>query len=569
MYTEYPILVVDDVPAMREIIVRQLRSRKFENVYSASNAGAAFRMLESQPFRLVLADWHMPDMNGVEFVTKMRAHPRLRHISFILMTSDLPRGNLEVAVQAGIDEFMLKPFTPAVLEEKINNALAGQRFAAPPKVDETLLPGEEPVAEVSEQEVPTILVVDDMPANLTLASSVLRHDYQVKLAISGAKALALCAAAPPDLILLDIMMPDMDGFAMCRALKDNPLTAHIPVIFLTALEDTSNVVAGLQLGAVDYVSKPMEPVILKARVANALRIARAQEELRQQYDLIVENVRLREEVENMNRHDIKNPLAAIQAMSDNLLNDTEQTADGKRMLRFIQNAAGDAMSLIDMSNGLLLMEQGRYQLKPEQVDLLALMQRVAGEAEHAFEGRHVTVVIDARLAEDQSAECDGEYLLLYSMLHNLVKNAAEASEDNGVVRLNLRQAQRRWLLEVRNAGSVPPAMTSRFFDKFTSHGKSSGTGLGTYSARLIAQAHDATIAVDSTPETGTTVSVHFAPSAAARADLAAERAAAATARRQHEAEVAAAVATAARPADAEEEPTFVKPAKRAPNPWKV
>ena len=120
---------------------------------------------------------------------------------------------------------------------------------------------------------PTILVVDDTPDNLTLMSAVLRDAYKVKVANHGEKGLKIAASGnPPDLILLDIMMPDLDGYEVCRRLKANPVTSGIPVIFLTARTGVEDEQKGLALGAADYISKPVCPPIVLARVAAQLAL---------------------------------------------------------------------------------------------------------------------------------------------------------------------------------------------------------------------------------------------------------------------------------------------------------
>lgn len=113
---------------------------------------------------------------------------------------------------------------------------------------------------------PTILVVDDASANLALIASLLRATYTVKAVNHGAKALKLVTDEPPDLILLDIMMPDMDGYEVCRRLKADPFSSHIPIIFLTSKNDVESEQIGMELGAVDYVSRPISPPVLLSRV---------------------------------------------------------------------------------------------------------------------------------------------------------------------------------------------------------------------------------------------------------------------------------------------------------------
>ncbi len=133
----------------------------------------------------------------------------------------------------------------------------------------------------------TILVVDDMPENLTLMSSLLKDDYKVKVANGGEKALKIVASdSPPDLILLDVMMPGMDGYEVCRRLKCDPGTMNIPVIFLTARVEVDDEKKGLELGAVDYITKPISPPIVMARVKNHLALKAMAESLRDKNDFL-------------------------------------------------------------------------------------------------------------------------------------------------------------------------------------------------------------------------------------------------------------------------------------------
>lgn len=127
---------------------------------------------------------------------------------------------------------------------------------------------------------PTVLIVDDTSFNLTLMNGLLGDDYKVKVANDGEKALRIARTdSPPDLILLDIMMPGMDGYEVCRQLKSDPATRDIPVIFLTAKSESEDERAGLELGAVDYISKPVVPPVVLARIRTHLALKQAREQL--------------------------------------------------------------------------------------------------------------------------------------------------------------------------------------------------------------------------------------------------------------------------------------------------
>ena len=130
----------------------------------------------------------------------------------------------------------------------------------------------------------TILAVDDTPENLDVVKGILGSDYIVKAATSGPMALKIAEKQPPDLILLDIMMPDMDGYEVCRRLKENELTKDVPVIFLTAMDQTTDEAQGFELGAADYMTKPVNPPILKARIATHLALKSSMDQIRKHKD---------------------------------------------------------------------------------------------------------------------------------------------------------------------------------------------------------------------------------------------------------------------------------------------
>ena len=137
----------------------------------------------------------------------------------------------------------------------------------------------------------TVLVVDDTPDNIALVSALLKGTYKTKIATSGAKALAIVDAdTPPDLVLLDIMMPEMDGYEVCERLKADQKTRDIPVIFLTAKAQEEDEERGLELGAVDYITKPISPPILLARVKTHLALKDAQDFLKNQNEILEQKV---------------------------------------------------------------------------------------------------------------------------------------------------------------------------------------------------------------------------------------------------------------------------------------
>jgi putative two-component system response regulator len=175
------------------------------------------------------------------------------------------------------------------------------------------------MADAPSSDPATILVVDDTPANLDLMAGLLQDRYRVKVAISGEKALQIArSASPPDLILLDIMMPGLSGYEVCEQLKRDPATRSIPIIFLTAMAATENETRGLELGAVDFIAKPVNPPIVLARVATHLQLKDAANFLRDQ------NTFLEAEVQRRTRD-----LIAIQDVTIQMMAGLAETRDSE------------------------------------------------------------------------------------------------------------------------------------------------------------------------------------------------------------------------------------------------
>jgi putative two-component system response regulator len=183
-----------------------------------------------------------------------------------------------------------------------------------------------------------ILIVDDTPDNITLLSALLKDVYKIKIATNGLKALHVASIKPaPDLIMLDVMMPEMDGYETCRRLKEQADTAHIPIIFLTAKSQISDEEMGLKLGAVDYITKPVSPPIVLARVATQLNLARARTLLQDQ------NTHLESMVNDRTRKLAKMQDAIIMAMAS--LAETRDNETGNHIRRTQNYVAALARTL--------------------------------------------------------------------------------------------------------------------------------------------------------------------------------------------------------------------------------
>ncbi|NDV23287.1 hybrid sensor histidine kinase/response regulator [Desulfovibrio sp. JC022] len=335
-------------------------------------------------------------------------------------------------------------------------------------------------------EKPTVLAVDDTPENLHVLMDLLKDEYAIIAAKDGEKALKLARSKDPDIILLDVMMPGMDGYAVIRELKADEQTKDIPVIFVTSLSEAGDETKGLALGAIDYIAKPFNPDIVKARVRNHLELREA--------------VRLREDVERIMRHDLKSPLTSVISLPQLILMSGEYDEHIKSMLGRIEDAGYTLLSMINMSTALFKMERGTYNFVPESMDLAAVVRKVfIGHEDTAqMRGLELVLEIDGSVAAvDQEFKITAEELLCYSMLGNLVGNSVDACPKGGAVRVCLQRQEGAVRISVHNPGEVPEEIKKRFFAKYATSGKDRGTGLGTYSAMLIAQAHGGDISMES------------------------------------------------------------------------
>ncbi len=337
-YATLKFLVVDSVSAMCQVTANKLRALGSRDVQTAANGAEALNLLKAGQVDVVLSDLPMPVMDGLALLQAMRASETMAKIPLVLVTAEIDREKIAQAIGFGVSDFLVKPYTTARLEEKIASAL-GKRAARPSAA------GAAPAPAPAKAEVrqPTLLVVDDVPENLRLIADLFEGHYKVKVAANGAKALAVCSADnPPDLVLLDVMMPGMDGFEVARRMRAHPNSEHIPVIFVTALNDDASQKKGLDLGAVDFVSKPVDPAILKLRVDNFMRYVSLHMQRQAEYDTLLENARLREDVERMLRHDLLRPLESVaseaQALAKALGDSHPQSAQARQMAQGAQQA---------------------------------------------------------------------------------------------------------------------------------------------------------------------------------------------------------------------------------------
>jgi len=357
---------------------------------------------------------------------------------------------------------------------------------------------------------PKILIVDDTSENIQILRGLLEENYTLFAAKNGAKAIKMAGSKQPDLILLDIMMPEMDGYEVCQTLKADEQTCDIPIIFVTAMGETEDEQKGFDMGAVDYITKPIKPPILLARVRTHLELKEKRDALVNMLNMEKELAKTREDIERITRHDLKTPLNAI-INFPKLIKKDNLTEKQLEQLEKIGSAGYKLLNMINLSLDLFKMEQSTYQFNAVPVDVLSVIDDIVQDNRNYIKSRRTELEItinESPALDGSSFEIPGEKLLFYSMLSNLIKNALEASPRKEKIAIRLSDGD-ALTIAIHNQGTVPKELLETFFDKYTTSGKKSGTGLGTYSAKLIAQTQGGDITMDSSEDVGTIVSIIF------------------------------------------------------------
>lgn len=349
-----------------------------------------------------------------------------------------------------------------------------------------------------------ILIVDDAAENLRVLHELLKAEgYVVLTAMRGEVALtAARAPQPPDMVLLDVRMPGMDGYEICRRLKADPATRDIPVMFLSAGGDMADKVEGFRAGGVDYVTKPFQVEEVLARVATHLALSRQRRE-------IAALSGLKDQLIRTISHDLKNPLTIVLGNAEYLLSSlaplTEE--DRRRLVSGIQRRGEEMLRLVTDLLDLSRIEEG-MPLERRPLELGALAERQVKDAQE----RGADVRFEPA-AGPVTVSADGERL--GQVIANLVSNAIKYTPPGGTVTVSVARESGFGLLCVRDSGlGIPAEALPRVFEPFyrvdrPDHRKVEGTGLGLSIVKALVEQHGGDVRVASAPGQGSTFTVRL------------------------------------------------------------
>lgn len=342
---------------------------------------------------------------------------------------------------------------------------------------------------------PLILIVDDTPKNIQVLGKTL-HDigYNVSIATSGSQALDSVKKEKPDLILLDIQMPEMDGFEVCKILKMNSDTKGIPIIFLTAVTDSDKIVEGFELGAVDYITKPFNSAELSVRVATHIEIKQSREKLK---DLNA----TKDKFFSIIAHDLKNPFSTLLGFSKLLFENAPNytTNQIQEYAQIMNNTAKQSYTLLENLMHWAKTQTGNITVIPESSSMDNLLSITIPLVSGSALKKNIT--IESNVDKDNLVYIDNS--LTTTILRNLLTNAIKFTHTNGKIIVSTKKKNEFLEVSITDTGvGIDPKNIEKLFridSKVSSPGTESeeGTGLGLILCKEFVEKQGGTIWVTS------------------------------------------------------------------------
>ena len=361
---------------------------------------------------------------------------------------------------------------------------------------------------------PTVLIADDNPTNLNVLFEYLSaQGYRVLVAEDGAGAIEQAQYGLPDLILLDVMMPGIDGFEACEKLKESPQTKDIPVIFMTAISETPYVLKGFEVGAVDYITKPLQREEVLVRVRNHIAMRLLQRQLQAE---VAVRQKAEEELREINAgkdvffsilaHDLKNPIGGLLGLSEALVDlmsiDIDESV--RDMAIDIRNTSRQVGELLFDLLSWAQMQLGKLEPKPERVSILKEVEFAVALVGVA--ARTKKIEIENEITEPIEIYCDVR--MNDTVLRNLLGNAVKFTDRGGTVRIRAEKKETELEITVSDTGRGIPAdrlpdlfRIGKTKSTFGTAGEK-GTGLGLPLSREMVEKNGGRIWVESIPEEG-------------------------------------------------------------------
>jgi two-component system, sensor histidine kinase and response regulator len=358
-------------------------------------------------------------------------------------------------------------------------------------------------ASISATQRRTLLVVDDESANRALLERLFKRDFDVISAQDGCEALDILSQRPFDLVLLDIMMPQVSGLEVLRQIRETPEIADLPVILVSALSDNDAIIRGLKLGANDYVTKPLEIDVLRARVETQSMLKRLLDERKDHIRRLEEAQAFKDHCFQMASHDLKGPLGNLRMAHTLVRDDLSEDSKGRIFLDLADGAVDTMQRVIEEFLDLAVLQSGKLKINLSQVSVDAVVDRLADQYRLTALQKNIEININMSYLLVQADE-----MLFTQSLSNLVSNAIKYSPFQSRVSVWAEQRGDVVRINVADQGpGVPDSERDRLFTQFgklkarPTNGESS-TGLGLWIVKSHTEAQQGHVGVECPPEGG-------------------------------------------------------------------
>jgi len=329
------------------------------------------------------------------------------------------------------------------------------------------------------KEQPHILVVDDDDINRELLTHLLHDTYAVVNADGGQHAIELLQQQPFDLVLLDVMMPQVNGLDVLKFIREHPDLSETPVILISAMSHERDVINGLQSGANDYITKPMDMGVVLARVKTQLMIKQLMDERKQTINQLELNDRFRSQLFRIASHDLKSPLGNIRMGVHLLRNEVSDNPNANQVLDTISMTVENMQGVIKNFLDMVEIQSGKLELERAPIELHMTIMNVLMLHEYAANRKNIQLVF-----EDTTGCVIGDSQRLVQAVSNLVSNAIKYSPHNRTITIWTEAHGDKWRMLVKDEGpGIPEAERSRLFQEFARlsprpTGGESSTGIG-------------------------------------------------------------------------------------------
>lgn len=361
---------------------------------------------------------------------------------------------------------------------------------------------------------PIILVVDDNPKNLQIIALTLRElKYKLIIADGGQKAIELSDRYQVDLILLDVMMPGIDGFEVCRVIKSKPQNNGTPIIFLTALGEKANLVKGFELGAVDYITKPFNKEELISRIKTHLDLKFARDELQSVSNNLAESNAIKDKMFSVIGHDLRSPVGSIKMMLEFLLGniDSYDIQKIKETISSLSKTTDEVFNLLENLLWWARSQSGNLVIIPENIQLSSLIRGLYYLNKESLSIKNIRF----ESAIDNECMVFSDMNMLKTVLRNLISNAIKFTPQGGLIAIAAIEDEDFVKIKVSDSGVgiVEENLPKLFNEKqhFSSVGTNNeaGSGLGLILCKNFVQANNGKISAESISGKGSTFTIEI------------------------------------------------------------